>query len=270
MTSAPHHRKPSVAEKDYFQRRIFREASKRVDERLETIHLWTLKEGLKAEAEERQRRLNSEDRPRARLTAEELAIRECMLDLVRYMRREEKAAERKFMALPKTKVKGIKSMLSPAHKAKRQRLKGLELIAVARVHQAIDIEGVDKEAFDDEICQERRRLWHWGIRDGPKFEIIDMMLQILDGKHEVQEHYLHDWATARLSRGLAGVNGDEKKLEEAYEQRLDKLRFKKREDGEEFAMLSIMLSMIKEARAREGETEPCNIGGKLMPNLYFT
>jgi len=268
MSSATYHGKPSTAEKNHFERRIFREACRRVDERLQTIHLWTLKEGLKAEAEERKH--HSEITHRVGLTAEERSIREEMLDIVRQVRREEKAAERKFMTPPKTKIKGIKSMLSPTHKAKRQRSKKLERIAVARVHQAIDIEGVDAEAFEKTTCEARRRLWYWGIRDGAKFEIIDMMLEILMGKRRVQDHYLHDLATARLSRGLAGVNGDEKMLEEAYEQRLDKLRFKKREDEEEFEMLSIMLSMIKQGRAEEGEAEPCvDFGGTLMPNLYF-
>ena len=157
-------------------------------------------------------------------------------------------------------------MFTAKWEAKKQRMRRLQRIAAVRVYQAVDIEGCKKEVFEEIICEERRRLWFWGVREGPKFEIIDLMLEFLAGKRKILDHYLHDWAMARLSRGLAGVGGDEKKLEEVYEQRRDKLRFKGREDEEEFEILGIMLAMIKEDRKKARVADPHNeVSGILVP-----
>jgi hypothetical protein len=244
VDAAARYLNPSTAKYEAYQQRIYREASRRVDESLRTTHLWTIKEDLKSDARERQ--LLSSDT--LGISSDELDTRDKMLDIVRQMRREEKAFEVRMMEEPRGRKRGMWCVFTARKTAEEQRVRGLERIAAARVYQAVEIEGYNKEVYEQGICEERRRLWFWGIREGPKFEIIDLMLEFLAGKRRILDHYLHDWAMAWLSRGLAGVFGDEKKLEEVYERRRDKLRFKGREDDEEFEILSIMLAMIKVVR----------------------
>lgn len=184
-----------------------------------------------------------------------------MLDIVRQLRREDKASLVILNTATRMKRRGLWCRFRAKKIAAEEHRRSMERIAVARVHQRVDIERCNRMVFEEELTQLRRQLYHFKTGDGPKFEIIDMMLEILDGRRKVGDYCLHDMATSWLAREIHVEKGENedlaKKIEDrlgqvelAFQHRKGKLKDKGREDEEEYEMLSIMLAMIKDERGK--------------------